>query len=73
MKIHSITCVSDGFTDEEIASAENFVLTTLSPIIGKIKNKPGTIVLLIQPNKIAYRIIGFSPIYYLRIKNLLRA
>lgn len=73
MKIHSITCISDNFTNEEIQSAEQFVLTTLKPILSKIKGKQGTIVLLIQSDKITYKIIGFSPLYYIKIKNLLRA
>jgi hypothetical protein len=72
LKIHSITCISDNFSEDEIASAELFVMNKLSPIANNLKRKSGTVVLFIQSDKIRYKVIGFSPLYKLRIENLLR-
>lgn len=72
MKIHSITCISDNFTEDEIKRSEDYVIGKLAPIMANLKRKSGMVVLLIKSDVIIYKVIGFSPMYKIRIENLLR-
>lgn len=72
MKLHTITCIEDNFTDEEIKETEMFVMSTLKPIEKEVLRDEGAIVLHLKSNEVAFNPIGFSAFTKARIEKLLR-
>lgn len=72
MKIHTITCVSDNFTEKEIEWTEKFVRKALKPLEREIKREEGDIVLHLKSDVVAFNPVGFSAPVKSRIEQLLR-
>ena len=75
MNIHTITCISDAFTDEEIKSTEKFVRRKLKSVEKLLKLNGGEeagIVLYIKPTEVNFMPVGYSKPVHSLISNRLK-
>lgn len=75
MKIHTITCIEDNFTESEIKSTEDYVLNTLSPIKPLIERETTDntgIVLYLRSDVVHFMPVGYSILVKSKISQVLR-
>lgn len=72
MNIHTITCISDNFTQDEISATEEIIRKALSPIEKKINRDDGIIILFLKAEELSYKLYGFSALTHNDIKQILK-
>ena len=72
MVIHTISCISDNFTEDEIKKTERFVTKKLTKVMPLLRIQGGDIVLYLKSDIVIFNPIGFTPSVKSIIENLLR-
>lgn len=71
MKIHTFSTAGE-FTDEEIKDVEDFVMKRLKPLKKRIEKSEGTIFITVKSEETSFKLVGFSPLVHILIKQELR-
>lgn len=71
MKIHTITCISDEFTEEEIQFTEQFAIDALTPVkslLERFGSEDSGVVLYLKSDVVNFMPVGYTP----AIKSIIR-